>query len=104
MQFLRTLFWVVVAVFAAIIATNNWTDVTINLWGSLQADIKLPLLVALAALLGFLPPYLILRAKLWTARRRLAALSQPPVTTANPPAPGSAPASPAEGATEGLVP
>ena len=40
MQFLRTLFWVVLAVFLAIIARNNWSDVTINLWGSLQAEVE----------------------------------------------------------------
>lgn len=83
MQFLKTLFWVILAVFVAIIARNNWTDVTINLWGSLQADIKLPLLVGIAALVGFLPPFLWLRAKLWSLERRLA--------VANPPAPVPAP-------------
>jgi uncharacterized integral membrane protein len=90
MQFLKTLFWVVLAVFVAIIARNNWTDVTINLWGSLQADIKLPLLVLLAMLIGFLPPFLILRARLWSARRRL-------LTVHNQPAPEPAPAISSEG-------
>jgi uncharacterized integral membrane protein len=79
MQFLRTLFWVVLAVFLAIIARNNWSDVTINLWGSLQADVKLPLLVLVAALLGFLPTFLWGRARLWRLERRL--------SVANPPAP-----------------
>jgi uncharacterized integral membrane protein len=79
MQFLRTLFWVVLAVFLAIIARNNWSDVTINLWGSLQADIKLPLLVLAAALLGFLPTFMWQRTKLWRLERRL--------SVANPPAP-----------------
>jgi uncharacterized integral membrane protein len=79
MQFLRTLFWVVVAVFLAVIARNNWSDVTINLWGSLQADVKLPLLVLVAALLGFLPTFLWMRTRLWRAERRL--------VVANPPAP-----------------
>ncbi|GLR47382.1 hypothetical protein [Sphingomonas astaxanthinifaciens] len=77
MQFLRTLFWVILAVFVAIIARNNWSDITINLWGSLQADIKLPLLVLIAALIGFLPTYLWMRAKLWSAERRLAIVNPP---------------------------
>jgi uncharacterized integral membrane protein len=85
MQFLKTLFWVVLAVFVAIMARNNWTDVTINLWGTLQADIKLPLLIGIAVLLGFLPTFLILRARLWSARRRL-------MTVQNQPAPLAAPA------------
>ncbi len=102
MQFLRTLFWVLVAVFVAIMASNNWTDVTINLWDSLQADIKLPVLVAIAVLAGFLPTYLIQRAKVWTLKRRLAALTQPPVLTSN--RPFAAPTPAAGGASEGLVP
>jgi lipopolysaccharide assembly protein A len=91
MQFLRTLFWVVLAVFVAIIARNNWTDVTINLWGSLQADIKLPLLVLLAAFLGFLPTFLILRARLWSVKRRLLSISNPPAPTPSSPAPTALP-------------
>lgn len=79
MHFLRTLFWVVLAVFLAIIARNNWSDVTINLWGSLQADVKLPVLVLVAALLGFLPTFLWLRTRLWRIERRM--------SVANPPAP-----------------
>ncbi len=70
MQFLRTLFWVVLSVFLAIIARNNWFDVTVNLWGSLQADIKLPLLFLLAVLAGFVPTFLWLRTKMWRAERR----------------------------------
>lgn len=85
MQFLRTLFWVVLAVFLAIMARNNWTDITINLWGSLQADIKLPLLVFIAAFLGFLPTYLWLRARLWSLERRLSVANPPaPVADADP--------------------
>lgn len=89
MQFLRTLFWVVLAVFLAIIARNNWTDVTVNLWGSLQADIKLPILILLALLAGFLPTFLWLRARLWSLSRRVAVHNPPapaPYRPAVPPA------------------
>ena len=87
MQFLRTLFWVILAVFVAIMARNNWTDATLNLWGSLQADIKLPLLLAIAFLLGFLPPFLVLRAKVWRLKRKLAARESLPEVTQNAPSP-----------------
>lgn len=87
MQFLRTLFWVILAVFVAIMARNNWTDVTLNLWGSLQADIKLPLLLAIAFLIGFLPPFLILRAKVWRLNRKLAVQENGVTRTANTPGP-----------------
>ncbi len=77
MNFLKTLFWVVVAVFLAIFANRNWADVTINLWGNIQADVKLPVLILLTFLIGFLPPFLILRGKIWNLKRKLALAERP---------------------------
>jgi hypothetical protein len=77
MQFLKTLFWMVVAVSIAIFASRNWRDVTIDLWGPLAADIKLPLLMAVMVLLGWLPTWLILRSRLWQVRRKLMLLERP---------------------------
>jgi uncharacterized integral membrane protein len=71
MQFLKTLFWVVAAVIAVVFALRNWTPVTINLWAGLQADIKLPVLVLAALLIGFLPPYVLHRGTKWHMRRRI---------------------------------
>ena len=76
MQFLKILLWVVVAVFVTVLAGRNWHDVTVNLWGDIQADIKLPVLLALIFLAGFLPPYAILRARRWQQRRRDEALKR----------------------------
>ena len=72
MQFLRTLLWVVIAAFVAIIASQNWRDVTLDLWGDLQADIKIPVLLIFTFLLGFLPTWLVMRGKLWRLKRRIA--------------------------------
>ncbi|MGH6781146.1 MAG: LapA family protein [Sphingomonadaceae bacterium] len=71
MQFLRTLFWVVIAVVAVIFATRNWNTVTINLWGGLQADVRLPLLIFGAFFVGLLPPWVLHRTTRWSLRRRL---------------------------------
>lgn len=71
MQFLRTLFWVVVAVAGVVFAFRNWTPVTVNLWGGLQADAKLPVLLFGAFLLGLLPPYVLHRATRWRMKRKL---------------------------------
>ena len=71
MQFLKTLFWVVLAVMLVLFATRNWTAVTLNLWGGLQADVKLPILVLAAFLLGFLPMLAIHLARIWSLKRRL---------------------------------
>ena len=70
MQFLKTLFWVVLAVVLVLFAHANWAIVTLNLWGGLEADVKLPVLVIGAFLLGFLPTFILYRAKLWSLRRR----------------------------------
>ena len=70
MQFLKTLFWVVLAVVVVLFAHANWNVVTINLWGGLEADVKLPVLLIGAFLLGFLPTLILYRARLWSLRRR----------------------------------
>ena len=76
MQFLKTLFWVALAVILVLFATVNWQPVTMNLWGGLQADVKLPVLILASFLLGFLPMLVVHRARLWTTRRRLEALER----------------------------
>jgi lipopolysaccharide assembly protein A len=73
MQFLKTLFWVLLAVFIALFASRNWSDVTLNLWGDIQVDIKIPVLLAVMFLLGFLPIFIIYRARLWSLQRRIEA-------------------------------
>jgi lipopolysaccharide assembly protein A len=76
MQFLKTLFWVALAVILVLFATVNWHAVTMNLWGGLQADVKLPVLILISFLLGFVPMLIVHRARLWTMRRRLEALER----------------------------
>jgi uncharacterized integral membrane protein len=76
MQFLKTLFWVLLAVLVVLFASRNWSDVTLNLWGDIQADVKIPVLLLVVFLLGFLPTWLVMRAKLWTMRRRVEALER----------------------------
>jgi putative membrane protein len=71
MRFLTTLFWALIAVLVALFFYRNWTDVTIDLWNDIEADIKLPVLLLFVFLLGFLPPWLIMRARLWKMRRRV---------------------------------
>ncbi|HEU5481551.1 MAG TPA: hypothetical protein VFU80_00450 [Sphingomicrobium sp.] len=73
MRFLKTLFWLVVAVIVTLFAAQNWRDVTIDLWGNLQADVKLPVLLTAMVLIGFLPTWLTFRAKLWKAHNRMIA-------------------------------
>ena len=71
MQFLKTLFWVVLAIVAVVFAMRNWTVVTVNLWGGMLVDAKLPVLLFGAFALGFVPTFLLHRATRWRLRRRL---------------------------------
>ena len=86
MQFLKTLFWVIVAALVAIFFRANWTDVTFKLWGDTIVDIKLPVLVTVSFLLGFMPTWLIFRARLWAVKRRLEPYERQSATAAPPPA------------------
>lgn len=76
MQFLKTLLWVLLAVVVALFASRNWVPVTLALWGDIQADIKLPALLLLVFLAGFLPTWLTMRAKIWALTRRIEAMER----------------------------
>ena len=80
MKFLKALWWVMIVALAIGFAARNWTDVTINLWGDLQADMKIPVLLALMLLLGFLPAWAGYRARAWRLARRV-----PPAPVVAPP-------------------
>jgi lipopolysaccharide assembly protein A len=72
MQFLKGLFWFLLAVVAAVFVLGNWTSVTIRLWSGLVAEVNLPLLLLVAFLLGLLPTWLYHHAIRWRLRSRLA--------------------------------
>lgn len=73
MRFLKTLFWIAVAVLVTLFAANNWRDVTISLWGNLEADVKIPVLLLVMLLIGLVPAILVYRAKIWRLNNRVTA-------------------------------
>ena len=85
MQFLKTLFWVVLAVVMVLFARDNWHVVEVSLWAGLVADVKLPILVLFAYLVGLVPTMIVYRARIWSLRRRLE--SQNPSNAGNAPDP-----------------
>jgi uncharacterized integral membrane protein len=104
MQFLKTLFWVALAVILVLFANGNWHPVTIRLWGGLEADVKLPVLVIVSFLLGFLPMLIVHRARLWALRRRLEVHERQNAAALNVPAgPGHSPAPDVPSAEERLA-
>lgn len=55
MQFLRYLFWCLLAFLAAVFSFGNWYSVEVHLWGGLIALVNLPFLLLVTFLVGFLP-------------------------------------------------
>lgn len=98
MQFLRTAFWVVIAVALAFFCMANYKDVEVTLWGDLVMETKLPVLLIGAFLLGALPFWIMARATRWRMRRRLTsaerALAAATAAAAPPPSPADPPALP----------
>jgi lipopolysaccharide assembly protein A len=101
MQFLKTLFWVVLAIGVVLFARENWVPVEIKLWSGLIAEVKLPFLLLLIFLLGFFPTYLLYRGRMWSVRRQLtrptsvAVANQPVAAAPLPVAPAAAEPAPA---------
>ncbi len=71
MQFLKILFWCLLAFVAAVFTISNWNAVQIQLWGGLIADVNLPLLLLVTFLIGFVPTMLYNHAIRWRLRQRL---------------------------------
>jgi uncharacterized integral membrane protein len=86
LRFLKTLFWIVIAVLVTLFAARNWRDVTISLWGNLEADVKIPLLLAVIFLIGLIPTILVYRAKIWRLNNRITVARQnlPPIPPEEP--------------------
>ena len=76
MSFLKTLFWIVLSAVVVLFSINNWLPTTVNLWGGLQADVKLPILLFFFFLIGFVPTIIYYRTKAWRLGRRLDTVSR----------------------------
>jgi putative membrane protein len=88
MNFLKTLFWVVVTAVAVVFSANNWSPIfPVQLWGGFVADTHVPVLMIGSFLLGFVPMLIVHRARLWSLRRRLAVIEETAPHPAPPPAP-----------------
>lgn len=105
MNFLRTAFWVIVAVALALFTKANWAVaptysgyVPVKLWGDIILETRLPLLIIAAFLLGMVPTWLWSRAMKWQMQRKLAsaerALASSLGTSVSPESPTAADTSP----------
>lgn len=85
MQFIKTLFWVLLAILLVAFSYNNWNDVTVTIWNDTLLDTKLPMLIIGSFVLGFLPMWALYRGSRWRSKRRIASLESrietPPVSS-----------------------
>ncbi|HEX7821550.1 MAG TPA: lipopolysaccharide assembly protein LapA domain-containing protein [Sphingobium sp.] len=98
MQFLKTAFWVILAVAIALFSKANWNiqpsyngHVPIKLWEEWVIDVRLPALIVSAFLLGLLPMWIFSRVSRWRIRRRLLSAEQALAATTPPPPPSTVP-------------
>jgi len=74
MRIVRTVIWVVLLVALILFTVTNWTPVTVRIWEGLLWETKLPALVILSFILGWLPTWLVHLAGKWRLKRRISAL------------------------------
>jgi hypothetical protein len=94
MAFLRTLFWIAVTVIVVVFSVRNWVPVPVNLFGDTVVETKVPMLLLIGFLIGFVPLYAWHRAVRWRHGRKLSLMERStPTTTGSPTAsPGYTPA------------
>ena len=96
MAFLRTLLWIAVTVIVVVFSVRNWVPVPVNLFGDTVVETKLPMLILIGFLIGFVPLYIWHRAFKWRQKRKLSAIERTaplPVAPAQSPSPLATPVS-----------
>ncbi len=71
MQTVRTILWVALAVLLVVFAMYNWEPVTVRFWPGMVMETRLPVLLAVAFVLGSLPFWLAHRVTRYRMGRRV---------------------------------
>jgi lipopolysaccharide assembly protein A len=94
MQFIKTAFWVILAVAIALFSKANWTVaptfsgyVPVKLWGDIVLEMRLPIMIILAFLLGLVPMWIYARATKWSMKRKLESSERALASAISPPTP-----------------
>ena len=81
MRIVRTVIWVVLIIALLLFSINNWSTVAgaegkvqVKIWEGLIWETRLPALVILSFLVGWLPTWLVHLAGRWRLKRRISAL------------------------------
>ncbi len=93
MQIVRTVVWVLLLVALLIFSVANWEPaVTVNIWENLVVETKIPAIVIVSFLIGFVPMWLLQRGMKWHYRRRISSLENAVRVASETPAPSPVPA------------
>jgi hypothetical protein len=90
----RTLLVILTVSALILFAFFNWYPVEVQIWDNLILETKLPVVVIMSFLLGFLPTWLLYRSLKWRYGRRIRALETATVYRAHPAGTAARPASP----------
>ena len=90
MQIVRMIVWVVLLTALLVFSFANWDPtITVKIWRNLVVETKIPAIVIVSFLVGFVPMWLLYRASKWQLQRRINTLETTarqtatiPVTTA----------------------
>ncbi|MAL00035.1 MAG: hypothetical protein CL803_01090 [Citromicrobium sp.] len=74
MQVIRTIIWVLILFGVLLFSFFNWNPVEVTIWDNLVLETKVPALVIISFLLGFLPTWLISRGIIWSLNRKIRSL------------------------------
>ena len=72
MAIVRTIIWVLLLVGLLVFSIANWPPiVTVRIWEGVVVDTRIPAIVVIAFLIGFVPMWLYHRANKWQMKRRI---------------------------------
>ena len=75
MQIVRTVIWVLLLVGLLLFSIANWDPtVTVTIWDGIVVDTKIPAIVIVSFLIGFVPMWLYHRGSKWKTNRKIANL------------------------------
>lgn len=66
--------WVILLVAVIIFSWSNWNPVEVTIWDNLVVETKVPALVIISFLIGFLPVWLYSRGVIWSLNRKIRSL------------------------------
>ena len=74
LQIVRTIIWVLLLVGVLVFSFFNWNPVEVTIWDNLVVETKVPALVIISFLIGFVPIWLYSRGVIWSLNRKIRSL------------------------------